>query len=118
MTIGLLFSVVVFLIIGVTLGILTNAEERLKKSREKAIAEELEIEVKDFGVLTFVKRDKFLGEIDGFNEGRIRSLSSYYSGQNSVWLIQTKDYPYQVFFKGNTDHVIYARKIERIETID
>ncbi|MDT2010818.1 hypothetical protein [Carnobacterium divergens] len=113
MTFNIIF-VVVFLIVGVTIAILTNSEERLKKAREKAIAEELEIEVKDFGVLTFVKRDKFLGEIDGFNEGRVRSLSSYYSGQNSVWLIQTKDYPYQIFFKGNTDHVIYVKKLEGV----
>ena len=107
-----------FLIVGVTLAILTNSEERLKKAREKAIAEELEIEIEDFAVFKLVEKDQFMGGTALFSRNRKKKMLDYYSGLNSVWFIGTKDFDYEVVFKNGTERVVYVRKIERADDVD
>lgn len=86
--------------------------EKVKKSREQSIAKELEIECEDFAVFTLVNRDRYLGSTDGFSAAINESVRKYYSGDNAVWLIGTKDTNYEVLFKGKTAHIIYTKKVE------
>lgn len=89
--------------------------EKVKKSREQSIAKKLEIECEDFAVFTLVNRDRYLGDTDGFSAAINESVRKYYSGDNAVWLIGTKDTNYEVLFKGKTAHIIYIKKVESMD---
>ncbi|MDT2010819.1 hypothetical protein [Carnobacterium divergens] len=97
------------LIVGICFILDTAEKSRMVKSREKAIAKELSIDVKDFAVITSHV------EVIYFN---FKEKIDYYSGDNRTWIIVTKEFRYEVLFKGNTDHVIYVRKTGRVEAFD